>query len=156
MNSSPDPTSKDPSFHPDNAAETCIFCKIAAGTIPSSKVYEDDETYAFLDIRPVNPGHTLVIPKDHFENIYSVPAELWARMMLTAQKLSTAVKEAVNADGINIHVNNETAAGQDVFHSHIHIIPRHNDDGFQHWHGKAIAPEEMEKVCEEVKKILTA
>lgn len=132
----------------------CIFCKIISGEIPAHKVYEDAETFAFLDIKPVQPGHALVVPKDHFENIYTVPAELWARMHLVAQKLSLIVREAVNADGINIHINNEVAAGQEVMHSHIHIIPRHNDDGLEHWHGKVTDQAELEKIREKMKEEL--
>jgi histidine triad (HIT) family protein len=113
--------------------ESCIFCKIVAGEISANKVYEDDETIAFLDIQPVNPGHTLVIPKDHFENIYTTPVMTWMRVQMTAQKVALAVKHATGADGINIHMNNEPAAGQVVPHTHIHIIPRYNDDGFVHW-----------------------
>jgi len=113
--------------------ESCIFCKIVAGEISANKVYEDDETIAFLDIQPVNPGHTLVIPKDHFENIYTTPVMTWMRVQMTVQKIALAVKNATGADGINVHMNNESAAGQVVPHTHIHIIPRYNDDGFVHW-----------------------
>jgi histidine triad (HIT) family protein len=137
-------------------ASDCVFCKIASGEIPSNKIYENDEIFAFLDIRPNNPGHALVIPKDHFENIYTVPAETWARMQLAVHKLAPAIREAVNADGINIHMNNEPAAGQEVMHCHVHIIPRHNDDGFKLWHGKEISKEEMDKVRSELTRILAA
>jgi histidine triad (HIT) family protein len=119
--------------HIGNHAPDCVFCKILTGEIPALKLYEDDYTLALLDIRPTQPGHTLVIPKDHFENIYTLPAETACRMMMTVQKVSLAVKEAMNADGINLIMNNEAAAGQIIFHAHIHIIPRHNDDGLRHW-----------------------
>lgn len=125
-----------------------------AAEIPSHKVYEDAETFAILDIKPIQPGHTLVLPKDHFENIYTVPAETWARMHLIAQKLALVVKEVVNADGINIQVNNEVAAGQEIMHSHIHIIPRHNDDGLAHWPGKVTDQAELEKIRERMKEEL--
>lgn len=111
---------------------------------------------AFLNIKPIHPGHALVIPKDHFENIYTVPAETWARMNLTAQKVALAIREAVNADGMNVSTNNEPAAGQEIFHSHIHIIPRHNDDGLNHWEGKLIAPEESMKLKESITAVLEA
>lgn len=110
--------------------ENCVFCKIITGEIPSKKVYEDDFTIAFLDIKPSNPGHTLVIPKEHFENIYSMPAEAFARLAITSQKIAIATKQALDCDGINIIMNNEAAAGQIIFHSHIHIIPRNQTDGF--------------------------
>lgn len=113
--------------------DTCMFCKIVNNTIPAHKIYEDEYTIAFLDIMPTHPGHTLVIPKDHFENIYTTPTELYCRIQMTVQKLSLAVRNGVNADGINIISNNEPAAGQVIFHSHVHIIPRHNNDGLTHW-----------------------
>lgn len=109
--------------------ENCIFCGIVAGTVPARKIYEDDETVAFLNIHPMNLGQTLVIPKDHFENIYSLPDEQLCRVMITTRKIATAIKSSLDADGINIAMNNETASGQAIFHAHIHIIPRYNDDG---------------------------
>lgn len=114
----------------------CLFCKIIAGDIPSAKVYEDEHTYAFLDIFPTNIGHTLVVPKDHHENIHDIPEETLGHVMNTVKKLSSAVKKGVSADGINILMNNDTAAGQIIFHAHIHIVPRFADDGFKHWQGK--------------------
>ncbi|MCF7865541.1 MAG: HIT family protein [Candidatus Pacebacteria bacterium] len=131
--------------------ENCIFCKIVAGEIAASKVYEDDETIAFLDIQPVNPGHTLVIPKDHFENIYTTPVMTWMRVQMTAQKVALAVKHATDADGVNIYMNNEAAAGQVVPHTHVHIIPRYNDDNLTLWHGTAYKdPEEMESFADKI------
>lgn len=134
--------------------ENCIFCKIVAGNIPSQKVYEDNETMAFLDINPNNHGHTLVIPKDHFENIYGTPSETLCRMIMTVQKMAIAVKNGVSADGINISMNNESAAGQDVFHAHIHIIPRFNEDGYKHWPHKPYKEGEMESTAEKIRKEL--
>lgn len=136
--------------------ENCVFCKIIAGEIPAKKVYEDAETVAFLDIQPVQPGHTLVILKDHFENIYTTPAEAWLRLQMTVQKVALAVKHGTDADGVNVHMNNESAAGQVVPHVHIHIIPRQNDDGLINWtHSGYANPEEMdnfaEKISEELK-----
>ena len=116
--------------------ENCIFCKIVKGEIPSHKVYEDETTLAFLDISPVNIGHTLVIPKEHYENIYETPEKIMMDMMRTVKKISHAVKKGLNADGINVNMNNDPAAGQAVFHSHIHVIPRIKNDGFGLWQGK--------------------
>lgn len=131
--------------------ESCIFCKIVSGEVPANKVYEDDETMAFLDIQPVNPGHTLIIPKDHFENIYTTPVMSWMRVQMTAQKVALAVKNALGADGVNVHMNNESAAGQVVPHTHVHIIPRYNDDGFTHWpHTVYKDPEEMRSFTEKI------
>jgi histidine triad (HIT) family protein len=135
-----------------NYVADCVFCNILKGDIPTIKVYEDDYTIAFLDIRPTQPGHTLVIPKDHFENIYTLPAETACRMMMTVQKVSLALKQATNADGINIIMNNEAAAGQVIFHAHIHLIPRHNDDGLRHWDHKEYSnPQEANDIAEKIK-----
>jgi histidine triad (HIT) family protein len=136
-----------------HTSDDCIFCKIASGEIPATKVFEDDETLAFLDIQPVSEGHVLVIPKDHFENIHTVPEETWCRLFLTVKKVATAVRHAVNADGINLEMNNEAAAGQIVMHAHVHIVPRHNDDGLKHWPGKAYkSPEEAQSIAEKIKE----
>ena len=113
--------------------ETCLFCKIIAGEIPCTKVYEDDTVLAFLDIHPTNIGHTLVIPKTHFPNLYETPDKTLAQMMMIVKKLSVAIKTAVGAAGINIEMNNDQIAGQIIFHTHIHIVPRFSDDGFTHW-----------------------
>lgn len=113
----------------------CLFCKIIAGEIPSTKVYEDDTVFAFLDIHPVNIGHTLVIPKVHHTNLYDTPDETLTHMMTVVKKLSIAIKSALNADGINIEMNNDPVAGQIIFHTHLHIVPRFEGDGFKHWHG---------------------
>ncbi len=113
----------------------CLFCKIVAGEIPAEKVYEDDTVFAFLDIHPVNIGHTLVIPKAHSTNLYDISDNTLAHMMVVLKKLSIAIKEAVGADGINIEMNNEPVAGQIIFHTHLHIVPRFQGDGFTHWHG---------------------
>lgn len=113
----------------------CLFCKIIAGEIPCTKVYEDEDILAFLDINPVNIGHTLVIPKEHFANIYETPSDVLAKIMDTAKTLSIATKTALSADGINIEMNNDPIAGQVIFHTHLHVIPRFESDGFRHWKG---------------------
>jgi histidine triad (HIT) family protein len=136
----------------NDSAIDCIFCKIVSGDIPATKVYEDEHTLAFLDIHPTNPGHTLVIPKDHFENVYTVPAETWCRVMLVAQKVAIGVKNALSADGINLAMNNESAAGQLVPHAHVHVIPRINEDGFTNWPGTPYKDsEEMGAMGEKIK-----
>jgi histidine triad (HIT) family protein len=113
----------------------CLFCKIVAKEIPSSMVYEDQYTYAFLDINPTNIGHTLVVPKTHCENINDIPEEDLHRIMSTVKQITPAIQKAVGADGINIIMNNGRAAGQIIFHSHTHIVPRFQGDGFLHWKG---------------------
>lgn len=116
--------------------DDCVFCKIIKGEIPSNKVYEDDKFFAFLDIAPINYGHTLVIPKEHHRTLMDMPEDLLKEFFIVTRKIAKAVKEATNADGFNIGINNEKAAGQLVFHTHAHIIPRFSDDGLVHWGSK--------------------
>lgn len=131
----------------------CIFCKIVAGEAQTAKVYEDDETLAFIALHyNANKGQVLVIPKDHVENIYGFSEELAARWMLTIKKIAIAVKNALDADGVNLIMNNEEAAGQAVFHAHMHIIPRFNDDGLTIWPPHDYAEGEIEEFREKVKK----
>jgi histidine triad (HIT) family protein len=106
----------------------CIFCDIINGREEAEILFEDNNIISFLDIRPVNYGHALVIPKKHFDNFLSVPAEELQYIINGVQVLSNAVKNSVGADGFNIVVNNGTAAGQTVFHFHFHIIPRFTND----------------------------
>lgn len=113
----------------------CLFCKITEGVIPSEKIYEDDHIFAFLDHNPVNPGHTLVVPKEHSLNLYEANDETLEKMVVVIKRLSIAIKEALNADGINLEMNNDPAAGQIIMHTHIHIVPRFKEDGFRHWPG---------------------
>jgi len=133
----------------------CVFCKIVAREIPASIIYEDDFSLAFLDALPNNPGHTLLVPKEHYKNLYDMPDELLSRFMPTIKKLSIAIKKAVSADGINIGINNNEAAGQIVMHHHIHIIPRYKNDGYKHWRGKAYESKKKEsKTAEKIKSAL--
>ena len=134
-----------------NHDENCIFCKIVAGEIPANKIYEDEANIAFLSIGPVNPGHTVVIPKDHFENIYGLPDETLCRLMITVKKVALAVKNGLDADGVNIGMNNEETAGQEIPHAHIHVIPRKYDDGLIYWPPKAYLPGEAEEVIKKIK-----
>lgn len=128
-----------------------LFSKIIAGEIPCTKVYEDDETFAFLDINPCSKGHTLVVPKKHSRNIFTMTAEEFGKLMQTAHKISAALKAATNADGINVIMNNEAAAGQVVFHAHIHLIPRHTDDHvFPKPNHTTYAEGEMESVAQKI------
>lgn len=128
----------------------CIFCKIIAGEIPSYKVYEDDKIFAFLDIKPVNPGHILVIPKKHYQNMEEVSDNDLQALILVVKKLGAALKNKLGVVAYNIHENNDLIAGQAVPHLHFHIIPRKEDDGFSHWHGSAYLPDEAENI---VKKL---
>ena len=132
----------------------CIFCKIIRGEVPSPVIYEDDETFAFLSNGPDNPGHTLVIPKDHLENVYEMDEKHYGPMMQTVKKMAVAVKRGMNADGINVHMNNDGPAGQVVFHAHIHIIPRFIGDGLKHWPNGKYKEGEEEIVAKKIKAAL--
>jgi histidine triad (HIT) family protein len=103
--------------------EPCAFCKIARREAPASYVYEDEKVAVFLSTRPVNVGHTLVVPRKHYENIFEIPEEEVAHLSKIVKKVAHAVKKAVSAEGIRIVQNNGEAAGQVIFHLHVHIIP---------------------------------
>ena len=132
----------------------CIFCQIVAGELPSSKIYEDDELLAFLDIHPVNTGHILLIPKTHSENLLDTPDEVLAKMSAVSKILARAAVAATKAGGFNLSTNNGRAAGQDVLHLHFHIIPRHSHDGHKAWSHRDYQEGERERVAEEIKKHL--
>lgn len=108
--------------------DDCIFCRIAAGEIPSATVYEDDSFKAILDLGPAAKGHTLVIPKNHSDNLLSVDSETAKKALLVISRIANAVKEAMGCDGINVVQNNGEAAGQTIMHLHFHIIPRYDND----------------------------
>ena len=129
----------------------CIFCKIVKKEIPSDFVYENDKIVAFLDIMPVNPGHTLVVPKAHHADVLETPDDVLFDMITRTKKIAAAIVKAVKADGFNLGVNTGPAAGQAVFHTHFHIIPRFDDDGLKHWPHKKLTKEEMGKVKEAIK-----
>lgn len=110
-------------------ASDCIFCRIVAGTAPARKVYEDDSVLAFLDINPISTGHTLVVPKQHFVNVYDLPDEQFARIVAIVRKLVLHYQTAIGAQSVNLLHSAGRPARQDVFHFHVHIIPRHESDG---------------------------
>ncbi len=134
--------------------DNCIFCKIIKGEIPADKIYEDENCFAFLDIKPVNLGHALLIPKRHYENLYELPDDLLSKIAPIIKKIALAVKSGVNAEGINIGMNNEGPAGQLVLHAHFHIMPRFSNDGHVHWHGKEYSKEEFSQTAEKIKEKL--
>jgi histidine triad (HIT) family protein len=138
-----------------NTMPDCLFCKIIKGEVPSVKVYEDEHTYAFFDINPTNIGHTLVVPKEHFENIHDISEDALCQVMHTVKKIAPAIQKAVNADGLNIASNNNKAAGQIIFHAHTHIIPRFEDDGLVHWKGARNYNEgEVLEIAEKIKGLV--
>lgn len=110
--------------------EGCVFCQIIRKEAPASIVYEDDRVIAFLSNRPVNEGHTLVVPKKHYENFYEVPDEEVGYIYQKAKHMAIAVRDAMKAEGIRIVQNNGSAAGQVIFHFHVHVIPMKPHEGF--------------------------
>lgn len=107
----------------------CIFCKIAAGEIPSKTLYEDEQFRVILDLGPAAKGHALILPREHYANIYEIPEETAALSMRLAKKMAVLITEKMNCDGFNIVQNNGAVAGQTVSHFHMHLIPRYKDDG---------------------------
>lgn len=108
--------------------DSCLFCQIANGNAPSKTLYEDERFRVILDIFPLTKGHALILPKEHFANIYELPEDWCADVMKLAKKMSIILKEKLGCDGINIQSNNELAAGQTIFHFHVHLIPRYEKD----------------------------
>jgi histidine triad (HIT) family protein len=113
-------------------SESCAFCKIARKEVPANQVYEDEKVVAFLSIHPINVGHTLVVPKKHYKNIYEISEEEVAYLYKIVKKITHAVKKAVDAEGIRIVQNNGEAAGQVIFHMHVHIIPMNKNGSWVH------------------------
>lgn len=134
--------------------EDCLFCKIASKEIPANIVYEDEKTLAFLDINPINYGHTLVIPKEHSTNIFDIQADAWAATTETARKLATTIRNVTEADGVNININNGGAAGQMIFHPHIHIIPRYEEQSLKPWPKKKYEENEEEEMADKIRNEL--
>ena len=129
----------------------CIFCKIIKGELPSSKVYEDEHVVAFLDIHPTRPGHTLLVPKAHCNDFLDCNPEVGTQLIKAAQKVAAAVVKGVGAEGFNLGVNNGRAAGQIIFHLHMHIIPRKAGDGLKPWGQGEYAEGEMESIAEAIR-----
>ena len=124
--------------------ENCIFCKIAAGEIPSNTIYEDDYFRVILDLGPATKGHALVLPKNHYVDLFEIPEDVLADAAKVAKKVAGTMKEKLSCDGLNLVQNNGEAAGQTVMHFHLHIIPRYKNDG-QHilWKPTSPSPEEL-------------
>ncbi|MFM2310724.1 MAG: hypothetical protein RLY87_2846 [Chloroflexota bacterium] len=126
---------------------TTIFRRIVLGEIPSYKIYEDAETYAFLDISPASPGHTLVICKSESANVYELSDADLVATARTTQRVARVLRDVLQPDGINIVQNNGAAAGQTVFHYHVHLIPRWDNDGvFAFWQPQSLAKELMQEL----------
>lgn len=132
---------------------SCIFCKIIAGEIPSYKVYEDEFTLAFLDINPVNSGHTLVVSKQHVINIEEASAEILCQAIATVKKVGLSLKNNLGVAGYHVGMNNDPVAGQVVPHLHFHVTPRQAGDGLKLWPQKKYATGEAEEVLKKIKII---
>ncbi|MDD5569013.1 MAG: HIT family protein [Candidatus Pacebacteria bacterium] len=129
----------------------CIFCKIINNEILSFKVYEDADVLAFLDVNPAAEGHTLVIPKKHFENIFDIDSAYLEKVGAAAKKIAEKMKESLGAQGVNLYHGSGRAAEQGVFHFHLHVVPRRTGDGIDFTaaierKGKKLSPDEMESV----------
>ena len=109
--------------------EDCIFCQIVAGRIPATKIYEDEDVLAFLDISQATKGHALLIPKQHVRNLFEMTSDTASHLFAHLPRLARAIKTATKAQGLNVVNNNEAIAGQTVFHAHVHLLPRYPDDG---------------------------
>lgn len=129
----------------------CIFCKIVRGDIPSYKIYEDDKVSAFLDIMPVNKGHVIVVPREHYENLVDTPSEVLCSIMSVIKKIVPAILKSVKSEGFNLGVNNGYIAGQAVPHLHFHIIPRFSNDGHRLFESGAYNSGEAEEIQEAIK-----
>ena len=108
--------------------DNCIFCKIANGEIPSRTLYEDEDFRVIMDLAPATKGHSLIMPKNHYKNIYEIADDTAAKVFPLAKKMAALMTEKLGADGFNIVQNNNEVAGQTVFHFHVHLIPRYNND----------------------------
>ena len=135
----------------------CIFCKIVAGDIPCFKLYEDGHTLAFMDINPGNEGHTLVITKEHWEDVYAVPPDLLAATARTLQKVAKAVDKTLSPDGINLVQANGKGAAQSIFHFHMHVLPRKLGDELKmNWGLRPGDMDAIKEVCERIKPNMPA
>lgn len=140
-------------MHDDN----CLFCKIVRGEIPAAVIYESDKVLAFLDIAPVRAGHALVVPKDHYPALWDVPTSLAVSLLEAQQKVARAFLTVLGAQGVNVGMNNNPAAGQMVFHAHWHLIPRMADDGLKLWPQQTYdSPEEMQGLASTLRQALMA
>lgn len=131
--------------------DNCIFCKIAAGEIPSKTLYEDEKFRVILDLGPATRGHALVIPKEHYADLYEILEETAGEAMKVAKKMAAVMTEKLKADGFNIVQNNGEVSGQSVFHFHIHLIPRYKGDGhILSWNPGSPSQEELEEVKQQI------
>ncbi|NQU83666.1 MAG: HIT family protein [Parcubacteria group bacterium] len=134
--------------------EDCLFCKIINGQVPATKVYENDKVVAFLDISPVNQGHTLVVPKEHSENLLDISDDVLCEVSIATKKVGQAIVSGLGVGGFNLIQNNGSVAGQVISHFHWHLIPRHSDDGLALWSQGKYKEGEEDEVAEKIKSKL--
>lgn len=131
----------------------CIFCKIANGKISSATLYEDEQFRVILDLGPASRGHALILPKDHYANLYEIPEELAASAMILGKKMASVMTKALGCTGFNLVQNNGQAAGQTVFHFHVHLIPRYDDDNVKlGWKMGELTDADKEELLSKIKK----
>lgn len=132
----------------------CVFCRLVAGRLPSVRVYETSQVLAFLDLAPVHYGHTLVIPKEHYQTFLELPDDLFREMGQVSRQVALALIRGLNAQGFNIGMNNFDAAGQVVFHAHLHVIPRYPGDGLKLFPQGDYRPGDMELIGQRLRQAL--
>ena len=136
--------------------ETCIFCKIASGEIPSATIYEDKDFRVILDLGPASEGHALILPKNHFKDVCELDAEAAAKVLPLAAKIGAAMKESLGCTGFNLVQNNGAAAGQTVHHFHMHIIPRYEGGpSMVTWEPHTADSEKLAQISEKIKSALS-
>lgn len=129
----------------------CIFCKIANGEIPSKTLYEDEAFRVILDLGPASKGHALILPKNHYANLYELPEEDAGAVMKLAKRMAAQMTERLGCEGFNLVQNNGELAGQTVFHFHMHLIPRYRDDGQKiGWKPQEVSQEELEETRKQI------
>ena len=135
--------------------DNCIFCKLANGIFPTNSIYEDENFNVILDVSPATKGHALILPKDHYKNLYELPEETAADVMKLAKKMATKMTERLGADGFNLVQNNGAEAGQTVMHFHLHVIPRYEGGPeIASWIPGETTPEEMKETAEKIRAAL--
>lgn len=134
--------------------QDCIFCKIVRGELPSETIYTDEQVIVFMDIHPTNPGHVLIVPRDHHESTLVTPEPILAHMAIIAKRITPAVMAAVQAEGFNLGANTGKVAGQVVMHTHWHIIPRHSGDGLSPWRDLSYKEGEMQEIANRIREAL--
>lgn len=131
--------------------QNCIFCKLANGEIPTYSIYEDERFRVILDAEPANKGHALILPKSHYKNIYELPDNMAADVMILAKKMAVTMTEKLHCDGFNLVQNNNEVAGQTVFHFHMHLIPRYiNDNQEIGWNKLQLSNDEFEAIRKQI------